>query len=197
MQNGVLGGGAYKMTPGTMTRRAFVSKGAAGTAIGTAAFAFPGLTRAGASGSNRESVQVAEIYQLQAGFHRAKSHQDIDLMMSLWADDATFNNAGTLLTGAAEIRAFFLSSGSWLHPRMSFVPSYKDVIDVDGNTAFLYFECHDVALTDESPTKPAGSLVTHLFFAGTVRQVRGDWVFQKITGGPIPLSVDTVFFPEP
>jgi ketosteroid isomerase-like protein len=41
---------------------------------------------------------VAEIYQLQAAFHRAKTTQDLDLMMSLWADDATFINNSTGMT---------------------------------------------------------------------------------------------------
>ena len=45
-----------------------------------------------------ESVRVraaeGEIYELQAAFHRAKSTQDIDLMMSLWAEDASLTIPG-------------------------------------------------------------------------------------------------------
>jgi hypothetical protein len=187
-----------RMTKGTITRRDLLWKGAAGTAIGAAALAFPTIAYAGASASSPPSAEVAKIYRLQARFHRAKSHQNIDLMMSCWAKDATFNTGGTILHGAAEIRSFFLGSGSWLHLRMSFVPSFKDVIDVDCDSAFLYFECHDVALTDESPTIPAGTLVTHLFNAGALRRNGGgNWVFQDMTGGPAPLSVDTIYFPEP
>jgi hypothetical protein len=186
------------MTTGMITRRDLLCKGAAGTAIGAAALAFPGLAYAGVSESNPPSVDVAKIYRLQARFHRAKSHQDIDLMMSCWAKHATFTTGGTVLRGADEIRSFFLASGSWLHLRMSFVPSFKDVIDVDCDSGFLYFECHDVALTDESPTILAGTVVTHLFNAGTIRRNAGsNWVFQDMTGGPAPLSVDTIYFPEP
>jgi len=72
----------------------------------------------------------------------------------------------------------------------------KGQINVQGNTAFLYFECHDVALSDESATAPAGSIVTHLFNAGTVRNVGGNWLYWKMVFGfASPLSVDTIYYP--
>jgi hypothetical protein len=107
-------------------------------------------------------------------------------MMSLWARDATFNNLGTVLTGAAEIKAFFQTSGSFLHHRISFVPSFKDQVSVHGNEAFLYFECHDVDLA-------SGALVSNLYLAGTVRNRNGRWLFQDMTGGLAPISVDQIF----
>ena len=64
-----------------------------------------------------------------------------------------------------------------------------------GDKAFLYFECHDVALTDESPTAPAGSIVTHLFNAGALRRVERRWLFQRMVFGEAPLSVDTIYAP--
>jgi SnoaL-like domain len=76
-----------------------------------------------ASADAPESVQVAEIYQLQAAFHRAKTTQDLDLMMSLWADDATFNNNGTIYAGSDQIKSFWQGSGSFTHHRFSLVPS--------------------------------------------------------------------------
>lgn len=185
-------------THSLMSRADFLRKGAIGATIGTAAaFGLPMLARADGSTSSPESVQVAEIYQLQAAFHRAKSHQDIELMASLWAPDATFIVAGpsgsVLYSGRDAIRAFFLTTGSFKHHRMSLVPSYKDQINVDGNQAFLYFECHDIALDSNDPGGPVGALVTHLNNYGTVRKVNGSWLFFRMQGGSIPLSVDTVF----
>jgi len=160
--------------------------------MGAAALAVPGLAHAG----NPTSEQTGEIYQLQAAFHRAKSHQDIDLMVSVWARDCTFEVGGTTFTGRDAVRTFFLGSGSGLHQRMSFVPSFKDQIEVAGETAFLYFECHDVALTDESATAPAGTIVTHLFNAGTIRNVKGKWLFWHMHfGSAAPLSVDHIYYP--
>ncbi len=181
------------MTNTEMTRGQLIRKGAAGTALlGVGALALPNL----ASAAGPESVQVAEIYQLQAAFHRAKCHQDIDLMMSLWASDATATFGAAHYDGADAIRTFFLGSGSWKHQRISLVPSFKDQIDVHGDTAFLYFECHDVALTNESATAPAGTVVTHLFNAGIVRNVGGSWLYQDMVFGfAAPLSVDHIYYP--
>ena len=126
------------------------------TAAGLAGLILPNASPVGAQASDPEGVKIGEIYQLQAAFHQAKSHQDIDLMMSLWAADATFTFGANLFRGADAIRAFFLGSGSWAHPRISLVPSFKDQIQVNGNQAYLYFECHDVALTDGHSGDPHG-----------------------------------------
>ena len=176
------------MTTQEITRRTLLQKGAAFGAFGAAALAFPGLASAATPGVSHGSEQIGEIYELQAAFHRAKSHQDIDLMASLWAEDCTFNNAGTIYRGRDAVRAFFLTTGSWSHQRISFVPSFKDQIEVSGDTAFLYFECHDVDLA-------SGAIVTHLYNAGTIRNVRGQWLFQDMHGGLAPLSVDTIYYP--
>ena len=153
------------------------------------AIALPVSPARAAGGDANQPVQITHLYQLQAAFHRAKSHQDIDLMVSLWADDCTFVNAGVLHSGKDAVRAFFLGSGSWLHQRISFVPSFKDQIQVDGDTAFLYFECHDVDLA-------SGAIVTHLFNAGTIRSVQGQWLFWHMAfGSAAPLSVDTIYYP--
>ena len=110
-------------------------------------------------------------------------------MVSLWAEDCTFTLNVTTFSGKDAVRAFFLASGSWTSHRMSFVPSFKDQIQVSGDTAFLYFECHDVDLA-------SGAVVTHLFNAGTIRNVGGKWLFWRMHfGSAEPLSVDTIYYP--
>ncbi|TMK36978.1 MAG: hypothetical protein E6G58_03135 [Actinobacteria bacterium] len=51
---------------------------------------------------------------------------------------------GTTYVGSDQIRSFWQGSGSFTHHRFSLVPSYKATIEVLGDRAFLYFECHDV-----------------------------------------------------
>jgi ketosteroid isomerase-like protein len=174
-----------------INRRDLLYKGAAGAALGTVALAVPGVANAHVS---QGSEQLGEIYQLQAAFHLAKSRQDIDLMMSLWADDCTFTFNGTTFSGKDTARTFFLNSGSWQHHRISLVPSFKDQIAVHGNTAFLYFECHDVALDTDDPAGAQGALVTHLTNFGTIRNVRGSWLYWRMHfGSAAPISVDTIY----
>jgi hypothetical protein len=189
------------MTTGTVTRRTLLRKGLAGAALGAGALALPGLARAGSPNSE----QIGEIYELQAAFHRAKTTQDIDLMMSLWAADATFTNTMTANTyvGADQIRSFWLGSGSFTHHRFSLVPSYKTTIDVHGDEAFLYFECHDIGnfniTTDKFQDDPTErTIINDSYLAGTLRNVNGNWVFWNMTAGSsAPLSYDTYYYPLP
>ena len=174
-----------------ISRRDLLRKGAVGGAFGLAALAVPGLAKA--DPPNNE--QVAEIYELQAAFHRAKSTQDIDLMMSLWAVDGKLtnqNDSNSPYIGATELRAFWLSSGSFTHRRFSLVPSFKTQIDVHGNDAWLYFECHDVG----DYALATRFIANDSFLGGTVRKIGDSWVFADMTAGKsFPLSVTAYYFP--
>src|SRR6476620_3200053 len=100
------------MTTGEITRGDLLRKGAAATALGAVLLAARSLSNAcGSHGSE----QSGEIDELQAASHRAKTTQDLDLMMSLWADDATFVNTsnGHTYVGADQIRGFWQTSGSF------------------------------------------------------------------------------------
>ena len=183
-----------------ITRRELLRKGMTGTALGAAALALPSLASASARSAGPESVQVAEIYQLQAAFHQAKTTQNLDLMMSLWADDATFTNrsTGTTYAGFDAIKSFWQGSGSFTHHRFSLVPSYKTKIEVHGDQAFLYFECHDVGnFASGSFGDPAvKTIVNDTFLAGTLRNTGGSWLFWDMTAGPSsPLSYDHYYSP--
>ena len=69
--------------------------------------------------------------------------------------------------------------------------SFKGQIQVNGNQAYLYFECIDIGNFDTSPV-----VVGALFLGGTVRNMRGKWLFSDMTGGSAsPLSVDHYYFP--
>lgn len=176
-----------------MTRASLLRIGAAGTMLGAGALALPGLARADVS---HGSEQIGEIYELQAAFHRAKTTQDLDLMMSLWADDATFTNRSNRMTysGAHDIRSFWASSGSFVHQRFSLVPSYKTQIDVHGDEAFLYFECHDVG--NFANGSYGNTIINDSFLAGTLRNVGGSWLFANMTAGTSsPLSYDHYYYP--
>ncbi len=185
------------MTTGELTRRQLLRKGMVGTVVGAATLTAPTLAR---SENPPESVQVAEIYELQAAFHRAKTTQDLELMMSLWSTDATFTNKsnGVTYIGSEQIRSFWLGSGSFTHHRFSLVPSYKTTIEVHGNEAYLYFECHDVGNFANGNFGDPGvkTIVNDTYLAGTLRNVAGSWLFWNMTAGPSsPLSFDHPYFP--
>jgi hypothetical protein len=183
------------MTTQSIARRTFLRNGVTGTALGAAVWALPGVARADTAAGSPESVQVAEIYQLQAAFHRAKTTQNLDLMMSLWAPDGTLvvqGNPNSAYTGTAALRAFWQNSGSFTHRRFSLVPSFKTQINVHGNQAWLYFECHDIGDYDLA----SRFIASDTFLGGTVRNLGGTWVFSDMTAGPsAPMSADHYYFP--
>jgi len=177
-----------------ITRRDLLRKGAAAAAVGGATLAVPGLAGAVVS---HGSEQIGEIYELQAAFHRAKTSQNLDLMMSLWAEDGTLRNEGDAnspYVGSEALRGFWQRSGSFTHRRLSLVPSFKTTIDVHGDDAFLYFECHDIGDYDLATR----FIAADLFLAGAVRNIAGSWVFYDMTAGTSsPLSFDHYYYPSP
>ena len=139
--------------------------------------------------------QVGEIYQLQAAFHLAKTTQNIELMMSLWDVGGSLTITGdpnSPYVGLDRLRAYLLSTGSFTNRRLSLVPSFKIQIEVHGQEAFFYEECHDVGDFDlQSRVIAADS-----FLAGTIRKIDGQWVFSNMFGGSAaPLSVNRYYFP--
>lgn len=72
------------------------------------------------------------------------------------------------------------------------MPSFKIQIDIQGDGAYLYFECHDVGDYD----LPTRQIVSDTFLAGTLHPRQQRWVFFNMTAGKaFPLSVDTYYYP--
>jgi SnoaL-like protein len=178
-----------------MRRRDFVGGVARTAAVGMGGLLASTLSTAEGQVSRPESAEVGDIYQLQAAFHRAKSTQDIDLMMALWHSDGILNIEGdpnSPYIGFDRLKSFWLNSGSFTHRRFSLVPSFKIQIDVHGRRAWLYFECHDVGDFNLATR----FIAADTFLAGTLRRMRDRWVFWDMTAGrAFPLSVEQYFFP--
>jgi hypothetical protein len=173
-------------------RREFCRTLSAAT-VGVGAVAVSNLLPASAQVTGSVTADVAKIYQLQAAFHRAKTAQDLELMMSLWDPRGTLKvlaDPKSPYIGLQRLRDFWSNSGSFKNRRFSLVPSYKTRIEVRGKEGSLYFECHDVADYDQ----PTRNIINDTFLSGTVRNLGGKWVFAEMTAGPsTPLSLDHYF----
>jgi len=160
------------------------------TAVGLGAFALSDVVPGFSQVTGPPNADVAEIYQLQAAFHRAKTAQDLTLMLSLWTHEASLSIAGdpnSPYVGRDRLHDFWANSGSFKNRRFSLVPSYKTMIDVRGEEATLYFECHDVADYDQ----PTRNIINDTFLRGTLRKHEGRWKFHQMAAGPsTPLSLD-------
>src|SRR5258708_17735396 len=136
----------------------------------------------GSSGSEKSELQrQADLYaidQIEATWHKAASTHDVDLMMSLWADNATFTLGTRLLTGKDEIRAFFTTEAAPFKPEnhwISETPAYKIRATVNGDTGTLYFECHYVDVTTRTVKNVVGS-------DQKVARIGGKWLITESVG---------------
>jgi hypothetical protein len=184
------------MSNRTINRRELLGTGALITGAGIASLTLPAAALADSDQSEQDSAAVGHIYRLQAAFHRAKTNQDIDLMMSLWDPNGTLTvrgNPNSPFVGFDQLKAFWLTSGSFTHKRFSLVPSFKLKIAFQPNGAFLYFECHDIGNYADPSNR---YIATDTFLAGTIRRQASDWVFHDMTAGPAaPLDPTTYYYP--
>jgi uncharacterized protein (TIGR02246 family) len=159
-----------------------------GGAVGALAVS---LAACGGSSTNSSSEQAtqrqADLYaiaQIEKNWHKATSTHDIDLMMSLYAPNATFTVApGQTLTGKEQIRRFWLEApvfqpeNHWI----SETPAYKLRETVNGDRGTLYFECHYV--------DPKTRKVVHVAGADQqVARIDGRWLITNNVGASPILS---------
>ena len=136
---------------------------------------------ANASTNDAVTQREADLYQIdqiEVKFHRATSHHDLNLMMSLWAPGAVFNIDQQTLVGKAQIRHWFATqNGAFMpsHHWESDTPSYKIRINLNGDKASMYFECHYVDPKTATIVAKAG--VTH-----TLQKINGEWLITNSAG---------------
>jgi hypothetical protein len=103
-------------------------------------------TSLAAEQAGEQEADLWQIDQIQKRFHRATSTKDIDLMVSLWAPNATLTlGPGQTAVGKEQIRQAWLTQSKAFLPTnrwISETPSYKIRITANGDKGTLHFECH-------------------------------------------------------
>ena len=151
---------------------------------GLLAIAFT-LTACGSSGATISSAELAslqldkdkhQIEQIEQVFHRAASTKDVDLMMSLYDDDATVTFGGKTYTGKDQVRSFFEKSGPFQlgNHWVSDTPAYKMKVTVDKDRGTLYFECHYVNADNQTVAVVVGA-------DQKVARINGKWLITELT----------------
>jgi ketosteroid isomerase-like protein len=125
------------------------------------------------------------IDQIEKQFHRATTEQDIDLMMSLYAPNATMTvGPGVTASGVDEIRRFWLEDSAPFATETHWIsdhPAYKLEITVNGDRGTLHFECHYVdAGTGEVVAATAGDF--------DVARISGKWLITNFVGATTALE---------
>jgi ketosteroid isomerase-like protein len=100
--------------------------------------------------ASQTNADLYSVEQIEVKWHQASSTKNLDLMMSLWADNATFNVGAHTYVGKQQIRDFFATKAAPFQPQNNWVsdtPAYKIRVNVDGDKGTLYFECHYIDVT--------------------------------------------------
>lgn len=129
--------------------------------------------KSAAQATLQRDADLYQIDQIEQKWHRAASTHNLDLIMSLWAPNATFNAKGQTYTGTAAIRSALAAAGPF-QPQNHWVsdtPAYKIRTTVNGDVGTLYFECHYI------DTK-TGKVVAVVGADQDVKKINGVW---KIT----------------
>jgi ketosteroid isomerase-like protein len=130
--------------------------------------------------SERRFQDMWEIDQIEKNFHKATSEKNIDLMLSLYAPNATFTvGGGETAVGVDEIRDFWTTKSPAFDANNTWVsdhPAYKMEITVNGDRGTLHFECHFVdAKTQQVAAVTAGD--------ADVARIDGKWLITNFVGG--------------
>jgi uncharacterized protein (TIGR02246 family) len=159
-----------------------------GGALGVVVVLLAACGSSSSSSASEQSMQrKADLYaidQIEKRWHRATSTQNVDLMMSLWAPNATLTvGPGQTLIGKKQIRRFFLKAKVFQPENhwVSETPAYKIRITVNGDRGTLYFECHYV---DSKTRKFTGITAADQ----QVARIDGRWLVTNHIGAAARLS---------
>lgn len=130
-----------------------------------------------------QKVQLAELHQLEEAFHHAGSYGgNLDEMMSLWAEGSSITAGGVTHTGKDAIRTLFAAGGPFNHNWVGLTKAFVFTADIDGDRAQLSFQCDYV----DGTVTPAVVRVNSVL-SGTVKKIRGQWLFWDMTATPTSL----------
>jgi ketosteroid isomerase-like protein len=167
--------------------RRFMFASALGVFVLSVVLVACGGSSAGSSDEDPRRFQdMWEIDQIEKDFHHATTAKDIDLMLSLYAPNATMTiGPGTTASGLDEIRRFWLEDSAPFAPENEWVsdhPAYKLEITVNGDRGTLHFECHYV----DVETAEVAATTTADF---DVARIDGKWLITNMVGGTTVLEV--------
>jgi len=122
-----------------------------------------------------------EIHKIEITFHEAGTTKNLDLMMSLFADDATITSGGKTYTGKDAVRSFWQAAGPFQPQNqwVAYTPAFRIKYAVEGNAARLYFECLYV-------DKLANKIAAHTNSDDTLVRTNGKWLIKDMKAAVVP-----------
>jgi ketosteroid isomerase-like protein len=166
--------------------RRFVIGGVLGVALLSIVLAAcTGTATDSSGGSGARFQDMWEIDKIEKDFHQAQTQKDIDLMVSLFAPNATMTvGPGVTASGVDEIRAFWLDDSAPFKPENNWLsdhPAYKLEVTVNGDRGTLHFECHYVDIK-------TGEIVGATAADFDVAEIGGKWLITNMVANTTVLE---------
>ncbi len=142
------------------------------------AFCLAGGATAATEGNPDDFMQ---IHRIEIVFHEAGTTKNLDLMMSLFTDDATITAGGKTYTGKDRIRSYWQAAGPFQPQNqwVAYTPAFRISYEVHGDSAHLYFECLYV-------DKAANRIAVHTNSDDTLARVNGRWLIKDMKAALVP-----------
>jgi uncharacterized protein (TIGR02246 family) len=135
-----------------------------------------------ARATTEENAQdFMQLHKVEIAFHEAGTTKNLDLMLSLFADDAVLTAGGKTYTGKDQIKSFWQAAATFQPQNqwVAYTPAFRIRYNVDGDRAHLYFECLYV-------DKAANKIAAHTNSDDTLVRVNGRWLIKEMKAAPVP-----------
>jgi hypothetical protein len=136
------------------------------------------VSRAADEGKAEDFMQ---LHQVEIAFHEAGSTKNLELMLSLFADDAVLVAGGKTYTGKEQLKHYWRTAGPFQPQNqwVGYTPAFRIRYDVKGDRAHLYFECLWV-------DKAAKKIAMHTNSDDTLVRVDGRWLIKEMKATVVP-----------
>jgi len=139
------------------------------------------LTGVAIAGAEEDAEDFMQMHNIEIVFHQAATTKNLDLMASLFADDATITSGRKTYSGKDQIRAYWQSAGPFQPQNqwVAYTPAFRIKYSVEGNSGHLYFECLYV-------DKTANKIAAHTNSNDTLIRVNGKWLIRDMKAAVVP-----------
>jgi ketosteroid isomerase-like protein len=141
------------------------------------------------SGSpSADIVRQSDLYQIdqiEKNFHKSMAKHNVNLMMSLWAPNATFTvGPGQTAVGKRQIRAYWLEKSKAFKPSTHWISdtaAYKVRATANGDRGTLTFECHYIDVDSKNVVVVTAADIE-------VGKINGKWLIVNMVGASAELK---------
>ena len=139
------------------------------------------LATAARAADEESADDFMQLHKVEIAFHEAGTTKNLDLMLSLFADDAVLTAGGKTYAGKEQVKHYWEAAGPFQPQNQwaGYTPAFRIRYEVQGDRAHLYFECLWV------DTK-AGKIAAHTNSDDALARVGGRWLIKEMKAATVP-----------